>query len=151
MSLLRLHSEPLKNEWLDTYGHLNEAYYLVPFTNATWALQDHFRIGVDYFEKTGGAIYTVETHLRYLQEIRAPAVMDVESLILGCDAKRVWFAHRLLVDEVPCATGEFMALHYDSRAKRTCPMPETVQAALVTAVADARPDWVSRRISLDKP
>ena len=27
------------------YGHLNEAYYLVVFSNATWSLQDHFGIG----------------------------------------------------------------------------------------------------------
>ena len=42
MTLLKLHAEPLKDEWLDAYGHLNEAYYLVPFSNGNWALQEHF-------------------------------------------------------------------------------------------------------------
>ena len=27
MTIFKLHSEPLKDEWLDAYGHLNEAYY----------------------------------------------------------------------------------------------------------------------------
>ena len=75
---LQLHSEPVQDIWLDAYGHLNEAYYLVPFSNATWALQEHFDIGVPYFERTGAALYTVETHVRYLQEVRAPAVMEIE-------------------------------------------------------------------------
>ncbi len=53
--MLKLHAEPLRDDWLDAYGHLNEAYYLVPFSNASWALQDHFGIGVAYFERDGGA------------------------------------------------------------------------------------------------
>ena len=39
MSTFRLHEEPLQKGWLDAYGHLNEAYYLVPFSNATWKIQ----------------------------------------------------------------------------------------------------------------
>ncbi len=150
MTKLKLHSEPLKDEWLDAYGHLNEAYYLVPLSNATWVLQDHFHIGVDYFDRSGCAIYTVETHLRYLNEVRAPALMEVESIILGSDAKRIWFAHRMLVDEAVCATGEFMALHYDTRAKRTRQMPDEVQAALRAAEVRERPDWAGRKIGLAK-
>ncbi|MCY4149705.1 MAG: hypothetical protein OXD44_02310 [Gammaproteobacteria bacterium] len=41
MALLNLHNEPIKEEWLDAHGHLNEAYYLVPFSNAARVLQDH--------------------------------------------------------------------------------------------------------------
>jgi acyl-CoA thioesterase FadM len=46
MTIFTLHSEPLKDEWLDAYGHLNEAYYLVPFTAANWAIMDRFGIGL---------------------------------------------------------------------------------------------------------
>ena len=59
MTSFNLHSEPLHDNWLDDYGHLNEAYYLVPFTNTTWKLQHQFGIGVDYFRETGCALYTV--------------------------------------------------------------------------------------------
>lgn len=55
----QLHSEAVQDIQLDVYGHLNEAYYLVPFSNATWALQEHFDIGGHYFERTGAALYTV--------------------------------------------------------------------------------------------
>ncbi len=50
MTSFSFHSEPLQDIWLDAYGHLNEAYNLMPFSNATWKLQDHFGIGVDYFD-----------------------------------------------------------------------------------------------------
>ncbi len=148
MTTLKLHSEPLQDIWLDAYGHLNEAYYLVPFSNTTWRLQDYFGIGVDYFDKTGCAIYTVETHMRYLHEVRKPAVMNIESIILGSEAKKIWFAHLMLVDETLCATAEFMALHYDTKRSHTAPMPDDVQAMLKDFEVKQKPDWAGRRISL---
>jgi acyl-CoA thioester hydrolase len=150
MTVLRLHSEPLQDSWLDLYGHLNEAYYLVPFSNTTWVMQDHFGIGSEYFDKTGCAIYTVETHLRYLNDVRAPASMEIETLILGSDAKKIWFAHRMLVSGELCATAEFMALHYNTREGRTMEMPDEVQARLKAAAVAELPDWVGRQISLVK-
>jgi acyl-CoA thioesterase FadM len=150
MTFLRLHSEPVKDEWLDAYGHLNEAYYLVPFSNATWALQDHFGIGVEYFERAGGAIYTVETHLRYLQEVRAPATMDIESMILDSDAKRIRFGHIMTVEGSERATFECLGLHFDSRAGRVSHFPEEVQAALKDAAVAQMPDWAGRSIGIAK-
>ena len=148
MTAFRFHSEPLQDSWLDLYGHLNEAYYLLPFTNTTWIMQDHFGIGGEYFDATGCAIYTVETHLRYLNDVRAPATMDIETIMLGSDAKKIWFAHKMLVNDELCATGEFMTLHYNTREQRTMEMPQEIQAALKAAEIDELPDWVGRQISL---
>jgi len=150
MSTFRFHSEPLQDSWLDLYGHLNEAYYLVPFSNTTWIMQDHFNIGSDYFDATGCALYTVETHLRYLNDVRAPASMDIETLVLGSDARKIWFAHRMLVADKLCATAEFMALHYNTREGRTMEMPTAVQAQLEAAAVTELPDWAGRQISLVK-
>jgi len=150
MTRLKLHSEPLQDNWLDDYGHLNEAYYLVPFTNTTWKFQDHFGIGVDYFKETGCAIYTVETHLRYVDEVRSPALIEVETIVLGSDAKKIWFAHLMMVDSKLCATGEFMVLHYNTRESRTAPLPEATQNALREAEISEKPDWAGRSINLVK-
>ena len=150
MTIFKLHSEPLKDEWLDAYGHLNEAYYLVPFTNTTWLLQNQFKIGVEYFEQTGCALYTVETHLRYINEVRKPAVINVESIILGSDAKKIWFAHLMVVNEQICATAEFLILHYSTRERKTIAMPDEVQRSLKEAEIKEKPDWVGRQISLVK-
>jgi len=150
MTLLKLHEEPLQDSWLDDYGHLNEAYYLLPFTNTTWKFQDHFGIGVDYFNKTGCAIYTVETHLRYIDEVRSPALIEVETIVLGCDTKKIWFAHMMMVEGKLCATGEFMVLHYSTRESRTTSFPETTLNALRDAEITEKPDWVGRSISLTK-
>lgn len=150
MSVLKLHSEPVREAWLDAYGHLNEAYYLIPFSNAAWALQDHLGIGVDYFERTGGAIYTVETHLRYLKEVRAPASVELDTMIFDSDAKRIHFGHVMLVDGEARATFECVGLHFDTRASRIAPLPEDVQSALEAARVSDLPDWVGRRVTLER-
>lgn len=146
MTTFYLHEEPLQDEWLDAYGHLNEAYYMVPFSNATWRLQDHFAIGVDYFEQTGCALYTLETHLRYLDEVRAPAVLEVESMILSVDAKRLHIGHVMHFAGRQRATVECMLLHYDTRAAAAAPFPEKIAATLRDAALDPSPDWAFRAI-----
>ena len=148
MTIHRFHTEPMQESWCDAYGHLNEAYYLVPFSNATWIMQDHFGIGVPYFEKTGCAILTVETHLRYLNEVRAPAMIEVETLMLRSDAKKIWFAHQMVVNDAICATAEFMCLHYNMTEGRTEPMSEETQTRLHAAEVTTLPNWVGRQINL---
>lgn len=150
MTALNLHAEPLKDEWLDAYGHLNEAYYMVPFTNANWAILDHFGIGTAYFERTGGALYTVESHVRYVKEVRSPALIEIETLVFDADAKRMRVAHIMKVDGIERATLECVMLHFDSKAGRTAPMPIEVQVALKAAQAVDLPPWAGRGISLDK-
>ncbi len=146
MKTYRLHDEPLHDSWLDAYGHLNEAYYLVPFSNATWKLQDQFAIGADYFDQTGLALYTLESHLRYTDEVRAPAVLSIESMILGVDVKRLHIGHVMWLDGQVRATIECMLLHYDTRGKATAPFPKPVLQNLQDAVLDTAPDWVGRAL-----
>ena len=150
MTPFHFHSEPIQKSWLDAYGHLNEAYYLVPFSNATWKMQDHFEIGVEYFDQTHCALYTVETHLRYLDEIRYPASVDIHSIIIESDAKRIWFAHQMVVGDRLCATAEFIGLHYNTLQKRTMQMPSNTQQMLAASVDENPPDWVGRQLSLHR-
>ena len=148
MTVFHLHSQPVQDQWLDAYGHVNEAYYLVPFSNASWALQEKFGIGADYFKRTGGALYTVESHVRYLKDVRAPAVMEVQTMILGLDAKRLHLAEVITVDGIERATFECLGLHVDTHAGRSRPMPGDVVRAMAEAVVADPPDLAGRRVSL---
>src|SRR4029453_10113504 len=121
-----------------------------PFTNANWAILAHFGIGTEYYERTGGAFYTVESHGRYVKELRAPALMEIESLVLGADAKRLRVAHVMKVDGSERATFECVMLPLHPKAGRIAPMPNAAQAALKPALAADRPPWAGRGISLDK-
>jgi len=148
MTLFNLHSEPVQDAWLDAYGHVNEGYYLVAFSNANWAIQDQFDIGETYFDETGCAFYTLESHIRYVQEIRAPAVVTFESMVIAADAKKIHVGHVLKVDGTERSTLECLMLHYDTHQNRPTAMPETVQLALQEATLDNPPDWAGRSVSI---
>jgi acyl-CoA thioesterase FadM len=76
--------------------------------------------------------------------------MDIETLMLGSDAKKIWFAHKMLVNDELCATAEFMTLHFNTREGRTMEMPAAIQCELKAAEVEELPDWVGRQISLVK-
>ena len=76
--------------------------------------------------------------------------MDIETLILGSAAKKIWFAHQMMVDGELCATAEFMTLHFNTHEGRTMSMPDDIQAGLRAAQVSKLPDWVGRQISLVK-
>jgi len=115
-------------------------------SNATWKLQDHFGIGTDYFDQTGRALYTLETHLRYVGEVRAPASLSIETAVLGVDAKRLHVGHIMWSGTHKCATFECMLLHYDTRASAAVVFPETIRRNLRDATLTPTPEWVYQAI-----
>jgi len=144
MTILHLHREVLKEEWLDLYGHLNQAYYLVPFSNAGWALQDHVGLGRDYFKRTGCALYTKETRIRYLKEVRAPATLEFETIVCGVGVKRFHFVHVLKVDGVERTTFECLVSHIDTDLERSAPIPEASQNVLEQLRTKLPPSWIDQ-------
>jgi len=148
MSLKELYSEAVKDDWLDPYGHMNEGYYLVAFANAAWAFCDHFGVGAAYFRQTGCGLYTLETHLRYLKEVRAPAVLDMEALVFETDKKRCRYGMIMRADGIERATFECVMLHIDSNAGRSAPLPDETLAAMQAAEVKPLPDWAGRSVSL---
>ncbi len=150
MAIFEPYSEPLKDEWLDFYGHLNEAYYVVAFTNAGFDLVEQYDLGQNYFERTSCAFYTLESHIRYLKEVRAPAVVEIEHLILGSDEKRIHYGMVMKVEDIERSTFEGIVIHVDTNAGRSTSMPKDFQATLKDAQVEELPSWAGRGISLQR-
>ena len=148
--MLKLHSEYLKTEWLDAYGHMNEGYYLVAFSNATWALQDYLELGPAYTKAEGNALYTVESHLRYLHEVRAPALLDIESAVFAFDRKRLHIGHVLRVEGRECATVECVLLHVSTGTARSHPFSQEQMDRLAAVCTAGAPDWCGSRVGLNR-
>ena len=73
-------------------------------------------------------------------------MLQVESMVLGVDSKRLHIAHRLLVDDRERATFECMLLHYDTRASSAIPFADDRLADLKAARIGPMPDWVGRAV-----
>ncbi len=133
--VLTLHRTRVVPEWIDYNGHMTEHRYLQVFGDATDALLRH--VGADAaYVATGFSYYTVETHIRHLDEVREGEPLHVATQILGADEKRLHLYHSLIRsrDGVELASAEQMLLHVDAKASRACPAQGPVLER-VTALA----------------
>ncbi|HBD22800.1 MAG TPA: 4-hydroxybenzoyl-CoA thioesterase [Oceanospirillaceae bacterium] len=106
-------------DWIDYNDHLNEAYYLVIFSQATDALQTHLGMTVETIKATGFTLFTVATQLRYLQEIGLGENVYVTTQLLEHDSKRLRIFHTLYNDQHEAlATAEKLFLSYHLKQKK---------------------------------
>ncbi len=147
----------MRAEWIDHNGHLNLAYYIVLFDEATDALWQAIGLGEAYRLATGCGTFAVEAHTLYLAELLEGDESEAESLVLGVDAKRLHVAHELRRrrDGVAAARQELMYLTVDLSTRRSVAWPETTLDRLQAAVAAhgraAWPEWVGRRVAMPSP
>jgi len=148
MTILNVYSAEVLESWTDHYGHMNESYYVVAFSDASWALQAELGIGTDYFDRTGMAMMTVESHIRYLDGAYRGDTIAFDSLILDADAKRVHVGHVAKLGDKAITTFECLLLHYDTKNEKTAAFPDDVQARLKGLVVEPRPDWSGRAVGI---
>ncbi len=126
----------VRAEWLDYNGHMTDSAYGVVCSEANERLLDALDLGAAYRAATGSAMYTVEAHLRYLQEVGPGAKLYAETLVVAADTKRLRVHTTILADDgVPVLTGEYLFLHVDDSG-RVAPFPSERSAA-VQAVLSA--------------
>ena len=128
-------------QWIDANGHMNLAYYVVLFDQATDALYDIIGVGQAYRDATGNSTFTAETHTLYEREVRLGERVRVVPHLLGVDAKRLHYFHELFHAESGerSAVQELMALHIDMRVRRVAPFPDAQRGVLADAVARYAP------------
>jgi acyl-CoA thioester hydrolase len=137
----------VRPEWVDHYGHMNLAYYLVAFDLATDALWPLLNLG-EAFRARGLGTFAVESWQAYLREVVLDAPLSAESAVLAFDAKRLLVRHRLHHAEQgwQSAENEVLFLCVDLTTRRVAAWPDDVLAAFAAArVAEA-----PRRLALSR-
>jgi acyl-CoA thioesterase FadM len=140
--------------WLDYNGHMSEAYYVLVFGYATDGLMDAVGIDEAYRKAAAASLYTLESHLHYLDEVAGGTSLWVTTQLLEADHKRLRYFQRLWADgkSAPVATTELLGLHVAGRPPRSAAFPPAIQAkvdALKAAqTALAWPEVAGRGISL---
>lgn len=138
-ALLRLYAGKVPPEWIDYNGHMNDSRYLEIFGYATDALLARIGMDADMLEQ-GFSYYTVETHLRHLDEIRLGEGYAATTQLIHHDEKRLHLFHQLWHEDGRLlATAEQMLLHVDMKSKRAVAAAGPVLAAL-GELAEAQKD-----------
>ena len=151
-----LYCATVRPEWVDYNGHLRDAFYLLICSYASDALLDTIGLDAATREQQHSSVYTLESHINYLHEVKAGAEVRVSTQLLAHDAKRlhIYFSLHTLDQAEPVAVSEQMLLHVDVRGPKSAPFSASVLARVQAIAAAqqhlARPAYVGRVMGLVK-
>ena len=145
-------------EWIDSNGHLSDYAYGIAFSRAAVAFLDTYGLGTAYRSRTSCAIYTLEAHLRYVNEILSGDRLSVRYRIVDFDAKRL---HLLLLmfgrAEVMAATYESVLMNVRQHpnekprsAELDAPILKQIERAYKRQAGVLAPGLISRTVSLKR-
>ena len=144
----------IEPDWIDYNGHLNMAYYNVIMDRSIDELFAALGMGPDYLKTRKLSTMTAECHVRYIREVHLGDPLQVSTVVLGADEKRIHTFEELrhATEGWLSATSENMTLHIDMNVRKVAPFPADV-AERVRAIADAhaklpRPEGAGRRIDM---
>ena len=148
--------DSVRPEWIDENQHLNMGYYVVVFDFATDAWLDHIGLGAEHKRAEQVTTFTLESHVNYLQELRAGDPLRFTTQLLAFDEKRIHYVHCMhhAREGFLAATNELMSLHVSGQTRRAAPMASIVTTRLSQLLAvhsqHEAPAQVGRSIGLNK-
>ena len=86
---LDIHQATVKPEWIDYNGHLNMAYYVLMFDNATDNFFDLIDLGVNYVNRSQHSAFVLETHVTYQWEVSLDDRLRFTVQLIDADEKRL--------------------------------------------------------------
>ena len=136
----------VRPEWVDDYGHMNLAYYVLAFDMATDALWPALRLGPG-FRARGLGTFAAENWIAYAREVRRGNPLAAESEVVAHDAKRLLVRHRLFHAEGgwESARCELLFLCVDLGRRRVTEWPDDVREAFGAAPVGAAPECLALR------
>jgi acyl-CoA thioester hydrolase len=144
----------IEPQWIDYNGHLNVAYYNVLFDRAVDELYELLGLGPDYLKQHKHSTMVVESHVRYLRELKQDDPVRVTVQLLDSDAKRIHLFEEMrhATENWLSATSENMTLSVNMTAKKVAPFtPGVLQALEKLRQAHAKlaqPDGAGRRVAM---
>src|SRR5205814_4874048 len=92
---LDIHRSNVLPEWVDWNGHMNVAFYVLAFDQASGAFMRNMGLGRHYVDGKHGMTFVLETHVTYDREMKDGAPMRFTTQLLDRDAKRVHLFHEM--------------------------------------------------------
>lgn len=115
-------------DWVDYNGHLNDAEYARIFSLSIDAFMNQIGISNEFLASDAYTLFTLETHVCFLDEVSLGEKVSVDIQLLDVDAKRLHvFLTMLDSDGNKVATSEQMLMGMDLNARRPAPFPDVIQ------------------------
>ena len=113
----------------DHMGHMNVAWYVAKFDEATWQLFSAIGLTRSRLRTERIGMAGVEQHIEYKRELYAGDVVTVSSTVLEVKEKAIRFAHEMKNDETGdvAARTVLVAVHLDAVTRKARAFPADVR------------------------
>ncbi len=140
----------VKPEWIDHNGHMNVAYYVVAFDEATDEVYEHWGLGLDYPEDSGCSVFTLGMNVDYLGELFDGDPLRIETRLVDHDHKRIHYFHSMYHDGTGAlaARNECLCMNVDLATRRSRDFPQSVLQKLAAALDREEPEGFGRRLRI---
>lgn len=119
----------IKEIYLDTFGHMNNATYLTLFEEARWDLITKNNYGLKEIREKGLGPTILELHVRYLKELRLRDEVNIETQLISYQSKIGKIQQKMLRGTEICCVAEFTIALFDLKERKlVLPTPEWLQA-----------------------
>lgn len=98
----------VKESYLDSFGHVNNAMYLTLFEEARWDLITKNGYGLKKIQETGLGPTILEIKVRFLKELLLGEEIVIETKATAYDKKIGTLSQKMMRDGQVCCTAEFV-------------------------------------------
>jgi acyl-CoA thioester hydrolase len=116
----------IREEHLDTFGHVNNARYLELFEQARWDLITENGFGLEQVKASGTGPVILEVTLKFMREVGNRQTMRIVSTLDSYEGKIGRMTQALIDDQGRvCCEGKFVFGQWDTKTRKLIePTPE---------------------------
>ena len=121
-----LRTEPIISYWTDYNGHMNLAFYIHLFDQGWDVLLDKFQMGGNSAKIERRSTFAVESHTKYIKEVKQGDEVDINLLFLDRDKKRMIYQLEIFskTGNYRAATTEVCSLYVNLDTRRVTEIEE---------------------------
>lgn len=108
----------IKESYLDTFGHVNNAIYLTLFEEARWDIITKNGYGVKKIQETGLGPTILEIKLSFLKELRLREKIIIETQMISYEKKIGKLSQKITREGEICCIAEFIMGLFDVNERK---------------------------------
>ena len=133
-------SRTIPEDYLDSMGHMNVMWYTHLFSMGFVGLMKLFGVTDVFDGRHDSGSFALESHIRYLSEVRVGQTIRIHSRMIGRSDKRFHVLHFMTNDDKQdvSATLEIVSSFVSLSQRRTAPVPPQLADPMDRLVAESQ-------------
>lgn len=131
-TLPRTYSETIPESYLDEMGHMNVRWYTHLFSSGSTGFMQLIDLDWEKIAEQHGGTFILESHTRFLSEVRVGQKVHMHARLIGRSAKRYHLLQFMVNEDKRdvSAVNEAIVAHIDLQKRRQAPVPDDASVKL---------------------